>query len=85
MPLSPSANLILYVPFTDEYTVSDKRIRKLDINTFFKECFVEPHLDKDLEKLLRMPETEISDPEYPLKKRILFENTKRMLYKEMHF
>lgn len=77
MPLSHTANAILYVPFSKEYTVPFERISELDMNTFFGECFVRPQLSKNIERLKNMAETEISDLEYPLKKQILFKNMRR--------
>lgn len=68
MPLSHTASYILYVPFSKEYTVSFEKISELDMDTFFQKCFVKPHLSDDIEILKSLPENEIGDPEYPLKR-----------------
>lgn len=68
MPLSHTANTILYVPFSKEYTVPFEKINKLDTNTFFRECYVRPRLNKTIEQLEHMVETEIPDFEYPLRR-----------------
>lgn len=68
MQLSRTASLVLYVPFSNEYTVAFDRISELDTDAFFNECFVEPHLSEDIQKLKALPEDEIGDLEYPLKR-----------------
>lgn len=73
MPLSHTANTILYVPFSKEYTVPFKRISELDTNTFFRECYVRPRLNKTIEQLKNMAETEVPDFEYPLKREDLIQ------------
>lgn len=73
MPLSHTANTILYVPFSKEYTVTFERIGELDLNTFFRECYVRPKLNKTIELLKNMTETEIPDFEYPLRKEDLIQ------------
>lgn len=68
MPLSHTANTILYVPFSKEYTVPFEKISELDTNTFFRDCYVRPSLNRTIEQLEKLAETEIPDFEYPLRK-----------------
>ncbi len=68
MPLSHTANEVLYVPFSTENTVPGNIKNKLDTNTFFNECYIRPQLQQSMQRLKNMSETEITDSEYPLKK-----------------
>lgn len=77
MPLSHTASAVLYVPFSTEHTVPTRIKDGLDTNTFFNECYVRPHLTQNVNRLKNMPETEITDTEYPLRKEDLIKQYER--------
>lgn len=85
MPLSNEASAILYVPFSTEYTVSSQEAMCLNTDIFFKECYVRPQLEQNMNRLNSMPQTEITDPEYPLKTEDLIRTYSQQIEKRQSF
>lgn len=62
------ANLLLYVPFNQEYSAPEKVQEALTINEFYKDdgCYYDPEFDSEIQSLNSLTDEAISDLDYPI-------------------
>lgn len=68
MPLNRISNLLLYVPFTQEYEVPLEIHEKLTKEEFFRHCFVRPTFEDKIKEIKDLEQTEIDENAYPISK-----------------
>lgn len=68
MPLNEISNLLLYVPFTQEYEVPFEVHQKLTKEEFFRHCFVKPDFEEKIKEIKALKQTEIDENAYPMSK-----------------
>lgn len=85
MKVEKSTNQLLFVPFNNDYYVDDNIKNALTKEEFFKNCFIKPEFDSEIQELLALTSEEIKAFEIDLTKDELIKKFERKKREEEAF